>query len=98
MTDKMVEMFELVGEMMTIPGLDELVEKYNKLPEEKRIAKNGFRLKVCALCVKHAPDAMLKLCALEMDKTVDEIAALPDKEKSAIFQQIVGSVVAPFLA
>lgn len=97
-SEKMVEMFELVSELLTIPGLDDLVEKYGKIPEEKRIAKNGMRLKLCALCVKHAPGTVLKLAALEMDKSVEELEALSEKEQSAIFQQIVGSVIAPFLA
>lgn len=97
-SDKMIDMFELVGELLSLKGLDAMVEAYNKAPEENRMERYGKRLQICAYCMKHAPDTMKKFAALETEKSAEEIDAMGDKERTAMYQKLVNGLIAPFLA
>lgn len=97
-SDKMIDMFELVGELLALKGLDGMVEAYNKTPEENRMERYGKRLQICAFCMKHAPDTMKKFACLETEKTEEELDAMDDKERTGLYQKLVNGLIAPFLA
>lgn len=97
-SDKMIDMFELVGELLSLKGLDAMVEAYNKAPEENRMERYGKRLQICAYCMKEAPETMRRLALLETEKSEEELEAMPEKEITALYQQLIGGVIAPFLA
>lgn len=95
---KMLDMFELVGSLLAVKGLDSLIEDYKNAPEENAAQKHGLRLQMCALLSKREEKKLEKLCALENDKTVEEIRAMSDKERVQVYLETVMGVVAPFLA
>lgn len=97
-SDKMIDMFEVVGELLSIKGMDEMVEAYGRIPEKNRMEKYGRRLQICAKCLKEAPETMRRLALLETEKSEEELEAMPEKEITALYQQLIGGVIAPFLA
>ena len=98
MENKMLEMFEIVGELLTIKGMDKMIDEYAKLPESSRAAKQGMRMKLCSACVKAKPQMMEKLAVMETGKTLDEIRAMSESEYSGMMMAITLNLVAPFLA
>lgn len=98
MENKMLDMFETVGELLTIKGMDKLIDDYAKTPDSNRAAKHGLRLKLCTLCVKNKPEMMKKLAMLETGKTAEEFLAMDEKEYTSLMMRMTLELVAPFLA
>lgn len=98
MENTMLDIFEVVGELLTIKGMDNLIEELGKCPEGNRAAKHGLRLKICALCTKNKPEAMKKLASMETGKTMKEINAMEEKEFTNLMMAVAMNLVAPFLA
>lgn len=98
MENKMLDMFETVGELLTIKGMDKLIDEYAKTPDSERAKKHGLRMKLCSMCVKQKPDMMRKLAMLETGKTAEEMAGMDEKEYASLMLRTTLELVAPFLA